>query len=198
MKRVAGLICLLLLTGASAASAETSGTCANPFTAPADAGMRLAVFSRSAEVIVVGSDEREVKVTCTVGDSSRADEMHVRYERTGDFGKLEVTGGPSNNVHIVIELPRQTNLTLRVPAGSVRVKELSGDKDIDVHAGELIVTGVSPKQYRSVRASVQFGEVRAAAYSVAKGGMFRSFEQSTGEGLYRLDAHIITGSIQLN
>lgn len=47
-------------------------------------------------------------------------------------------------------------------------------------------------------ASVQIGEVQASEFDVDKGGFFRSFKRSSAEGLYRLNAHIITGSIKLN
>jgi hypothetical protein len=101
-------------------------------------------------------------------------------------------------VHITIEIPHQTHLSVRMAAGAIHVNDVSGDKDIDVHAGELTISGVSPEQYRSVDASVDIGEVRASEFDVEKGGFFRSFKKFSAEGLYRLDAHIITGSIKLN
>jgi hypothetical protein len=198
MKLVAGFICVLVVTSASAVRGETSGTCASEFTVPADAGMRLAVYSKPAEVELVGTDEREIRVTCTVEDSARAGEVHIRFRKNDGTGQLSITGGPSNNVHITIEIPHQTHLKVRVPAGAIHIKDVAGDKDVDVHAGEVIISGVSAQEYRSVDASVDIGEVRASEFSVDKGGFFRSFTRSSSEGLYRLDAHIITGSIRLN
>ena len=160
--------------------------------------MRLAVYSKPAELNLVGTDQREIRVTCTMDDSTRADEVHIRFRKNDGTGRLAVTGGPSNNVHITIEIPHQTHLNVRMPAGAIHVKDVAGDKDIDVHAGELTITGVSPQEYRSVEAAVEIGEVRAPEFSVDKGGFFRSFKRSSTEGLYRLDAHIITGSIRLN
>jgi hypothetical protein len=199
MKVLAGFVCLLLVASASAARGETSGTCASGFIVPADAGMRLNVYSKPAEVELVGTDAREIRVTCRLGDDSdRASEVHIRFSKDEGVSRLAITGGPSNNVHITIEIPHQTHLKVRVPAGAIHIKDVAGDKDIDVHAGEVTISGVSAQEYRSVDASVDIGEVRASEFSVDKGGFFRSFTRSSAEGLYRLDAHIITGSIRLN
>jgi hypothetical protein len=201
MRLVAGFVCLLVVTSASAVRSETSGTCASEFTVPADAGMRLAVYSKPAEVDLVGTDAREIRVTCRLDDSddsARAHEVHIRFAKDGGTGHLSITGGPSNNVHITIEIPHQTHLSVRMPAGAIHVKDVTGDKDLDVHAGELTVTGVNPQEYRTVEASVEIGEVKASEYDVDKGGFFRSFKKFSADGLYRLDAHIITGSIKLN
>jgi hypothetical protein len=201
MKVLAGFVCLLAVASAPVARSETSGTCASGFTVPADAGMRLNVYSKPAEVELVGTDAREIRVTCRLGDSddaARADEVHIRFSKDDGTGRLAITGGPSNNVHITIEIPHQTHLRVRVPAGAIHIKDVAGDKDIDVHAGEVIISGVSAREYRSVDASVDIGEVRASEFSVEKGGFFRSFTRFSAEGLYRLDAHIITGSIRLN
>jgi len=165
---------------------------------PAEAGTRLAIYSKPAELNLVGTDEREIRVTCTVEDSARADEVRVQFRKDGGKGHLSITGGPSNNVHITVEIPHQTHLSVRMPAGAIHVHDVTGDKDIDVHAGELTITGVSPEAYRSVDASVGIGEVSASQYSVEKGGFFRSFKRFSADGLYRLDAHIMTGSIKLN
>ena len=198
MRALTGLTCLLMAAGVVGARGETSGTCENAFSVPADAGMRLMVYSRPAEVDLVGTDTREIRVTCKLDDEDRAGRVHIRYRNGDGKGDLEITGGPSNNVRITIELPHQTHLRVRVPAGAIHVKDVSGDKDIDVHAGEVTISGVRPNEYRSVDAEVEIGEVKAREFSVDKGGFFRSFKRSSAEGLYRLDAHIITGSIQLN
>ena len=203
MRALAGFICVLLATAAGAARGEgqardLQATCADGLTVPADAGMRLAVFARPAEVNLVGTDTREIRVTCKLDDEDRAKHVRIRYRGGDGKGELQIKGGPDNNVRITIEIPHQTHLHVRVPAGAIHIKDVAGDKDVDVHAGELTISGVNPGEYRSVDAEVEIGEVRAKEFSVAKGGFFRSFKRSSAEGLYRLDAHIITGSIQLN
>jgi hypothetical protein len=189
------LVCLL---GSSAGFAQSSGTCAAAFSAPLRAGSALTIESRSGEVDVVGSDQQGLRVTCTLDDADRARDVHVEFEQTGDFAKLRLRGGPTNNVRIRIELPRRTDLKLRVPAGEVRIDQVSGDKDISLSAGEITVSHVNGAEYRTVQASVGVGAVNATEFGVGKGGFFRSFSRDTAGGLYRLRAHLISGNVQLN
>jgi hypothetical protein len=191
-------ILLLMLAGACGGFAQSSGTCAAPVAFPAKAGMTLTIESRSGEVDIVGSDQDGVRVSCTLNDSERAGEVHIRFEQTGDFAKLEVHGGPTNNVRIRIEVPKRTGLKLRVPAGELRVDQVSGDKDVDLNAGEIVISDVNAKEYRTVDATVDVGAVSASAFGVGKGGFFRSFSKDSPGGLYRLRAHLISGNVQLN
>jgi hypothetical protein len=79
----------------------------------------------------------------------------------------------------------------------VKVEEIKGDKDINVYAGQITVSSIHEWNYRSVKASVTIGEVRAAAYQADKGGFFRTFTRENAEGEYRLRAHVMTGEIDL-
>jgi hypothetical protein len=189
---------LFLLGGASAAIAQITGTCATPFSSPARAGLSLTIVSRSGEVDIVGSAQQGIRVTCTLEDTDEAKNVHIQFEQTGDFARLRLSGGPSNNVRIRIEIPQRTDLKLRVSAGEVRVDKVSGDKDISLSAGEIVVSNVTGAEYRSVDASVDVGAVSASAFGVGKGGFFRSFTRETPGGLYRLHAHLISGNVQLN
>lgn len=187
-----------MLGGTVAAFAQTSGTCAAPMTLPFPTSSRLEIESKPAEVDVTGTDQPGLRISCTLDDESRAGEVQIRFERTGDLGKLEIHGGPHNNVHIRIEVPHRTDLKLHIPAGEVRIDKLKGDKLIDAGAGEIVISGFDPQQYRYVHAWVNIGDVNAPAYGADKGGFFRTIERSTPDGLYRLEAHVITGSIKLD
>jgi hypothetical protein len=188
----------LLLAGASVASAQGSGTCAEPFSASMRAGVTLTIESRSGEIDVVGSDKDGLSVTCKLEDLDRAKDVRIEFEQTGDFGRLAVRGGFVHNFKVRIEVPRKTGLRLRVPAGEVRVNEVFGDKDISLGAGEITVSNVTASEYRSVKASVDVGAVSASAFGVGKGGFFRTFEKEIPGGQFRLCAHLTSGNIQLN
>lgn len=191
-------ILLLMLAGTCGGFAQNSGTCAAPVAFPAKAGMTITIESRSGEVDIVGSDQAGVRVSCTLNDSERSGEVRIRFEQTGDFAKLDVRGGPTNNVRIRIEVPKRTDLKLRVPAGELRVDQVSGDKDVDLNAGEIVISDVNAKEYRTVDATVDVGAVSASAFGVGKGGFFRSFSKDSPGGRYRLRAHLISGNVQLN
>lgn len=197
MRRFAGLTCLLLAACVPLARAQNAGTCAAPFTAAASPGMTLEIDARSGEIDVTGTDQAELSIACTLRDDDRKGEIHYRYQRSGSTGQLAIHGGPDNDVHIDISVPRHTNLRLRVPAGLIKIEDVTGDKDIGLHAGELIVSGVNPDKYRVIHASVAIGEVRAEQFGADNGGFFRSIEHTSPDGLYRLEAHVATGSIEL-
>ena len=198
MKPISAFAILLALGGPLAGFAQTSGTCAAPMTLSFEPSMRLAIDAKPSEVDVTGTDEPGIRIRCTLDDESRAGEVKIRFERTGDTGKLDIHGGPQNNVRIQIEVPWHTDLKLRIPAGEVRIDKVKGDKLIDAGAGEIVISGFEPQQYRYVHAWVNIGEVNAPVYGADKGGFFRSLERTTPDGLYRLEAHVITGSIKLN
>ncbi|HKF46724.1 MAG TPA: hypothetical protein VKB38_05155 [Terracidiphilus sp.] len=181
-----------------AAFAQSKGSCSAPVALDAHSGMSLNIESISSEVDVVGTDEPGIRVSCTLPDGEDPDRVALRAERTGDFGKIQVTGGPMNNLHVRIEVPKKTGLRLRMGAGQVKVNDVSGDKDIDIHAGEVIVSHVDSTQYHSIHASVEIGDVNAAAFGAEKGGFFRSFDKDNAGGPYRLRVHVMTGSVELN
>jgi len=77
------------------------------------------------------------------------------------------------------------------------VEDVTGDKAIALYAGQITISSLHDWDYRLVDASVDIGEVNAAAYHVDKGGFFRSFTRNTDQGDYRLYAHVMTGQIDL-
>lgn len=102
-----------------------------------------------------------------------------------------------NGLEIKIEVPRRTNLRVRMFAGEVRVEEVKGNKDVDVGAGQITISSIHHGDYRSVDASVGVGEVEARAFGADKGGFFRSFTRKNQKGEYQLNAHVTTGEIDL-
>ncbi len=189
----------VLLSFASCAGiAQTSGTCAAPLEAPLKSRAALSIDSRSAEIQIVGTDLEVIRVSCTLNHPEQANEIRLRLWEAGGYSKLELKGGPGNNVRIRIEVPRTTSLKIHVPAGAVGVDRVTGDKDIDIHAGAVTISHVDVLEYKSVEASVGIGEVRASAFGIDKGGFFRNFTKETAEGKYRLRAHVGTGSIEFN
>jgi hypothetical protein len=198
MKIVRVVLAAGLLVGPCAGFAEVAGTCASPMETPAKSGAMLSIELRPAGLDVVGTGQDKIKVTCTLDSGDDASHVVLRISGTGDYKKLTIEGGPRNNVRIRVEVPRKTSLRIRTEAGQVNVSQVVGDKDISLYAGEINLAQVKDTDYRSINASVQIGDVNAPAFGVEKGGFFRRFERTTPGGLYRLRAHVTTGSIQLN
>jgi DUF4097 and DUF4098 domain-containing protein YvlB len=99
-------------------------------------------------------------------------------------------------VRISIRIPKNSGIYVRVPAGDVTVEGISGDKDIELHAGDLSIHIGNPEDYSHVDASVSAGDVDAAPFGESRSGLFRSFTKS-GSGKYKLHAHVGAGDVTL-
>src|SRR6266436_1346055 len=71
-----------------------------------------------------------------------------------------------------------------------------GNKDIELHAGDLTIGVGDVADYAHVKASVSTGEINAKPFGESHGGLFRSFEKS-GSGKYTLVAHVGAGELTL-
>ena len=109
---------------------------------------------------------------------------------------MRICGGPNNDLRITIRIPSDTDLHARVPFGEVNVENVTGDQDVELHAGELNIDVGDPDDYSRVDASVFTGELDAAPFGEMKGGLFRSF-RTTGSGPHRLHAHVGAGELNL-
>jgi hypothetical protein len=159
-------------------------------------GGQLKMRIRAAEIHIVGSDENKIAVHIGGTRGSDSDDVNARFERVGDSGELRVTGGPSNEVTITVQVPRSSSLKVQIFAGAVEVKDIQGDKDIQLGAGDLTIGIGNPADYSHVDASVTTGAIDAAPFGESRGGLFRSFEK-TGSGKYKLLVHVGAGNLTL-
>lgn len=113
-----------------------------------------------------------------------------------DRENLLVMEGPKNYT-VRIEVPRQTNLHVRMTAGDLRIGRVEGNKNIELHAGDLDLDNFYPEDYAKVDLSVQVGDVDGGPLNVSKGG-FRRKHQSLGPGRYSLHAHVGVGDLSLH
>lgn len=141
---------------------------------------------------IVGTDEPTLRVSY----HPERDDVRVRIETIGDHADLQVSGCPSNNFKVRIELPKSSALYVRMFAGQLDVNGVTGDKDVELSFGQMNIDAGKSENYASVDASVNSGAIDANAFDVHKGGLFRSFDQS-GPGKYRLHAHVGAGQIEL-
>jgi hypothetical protein len=164
--------------------------------APCPAKGRLRLFVRSGEIRIVGSDEAKLSIDLTGRKSGQIQDVKARLTCSENSAELHVTGGPHNDLTITIHVPQNLDLYTRVPAGEVSVEGITGNKDVELHAGELTIDVVNAKDYGHIDASVYAGEVDAEAFGDNKGGLFRSISK-TAEGPYYLHAHVGSGQLIL-
>jgi hypothetical protein len=181
--------------------AETKTACSQTLSYPLQSRAVLIIDSRPAGLQIVGTDEGVIRVSCTAGSDETARDVALHFSPTANGGKLLIEGDDlqhrNNGIQVKIEVPRRTNLSVRMFAGQVRVEEVKGDKDIEVGAGQITISSIHDGDYSSVNASVGVGEVQARAFGSDKGGFFRSFSRKNASGDYRLQAHVTTGQIEL-
>jgi hypothetical protein len=168
----------------------------HPLEANFPSGGRLDLRIRSAEIHIVGSDENKVKVRVEGSRGSESTDIDARFESSGDSGKLRVRGGPDNDVKITVQVPRSSNLVVRIFAGDVEVNDITGNKDIELSAGDLTIGVGNAADYAHVEASVSTGDINASPFGESRGGLFRSFEKF-GKGKYKLVAHVGAGDLTL-
>jgi hypothetical protein len=199
MRCSAVLFCFLVLLATTTAAQdkiEVEDLAHHPFTAECPSTGQLNIHLRSAEVRIRGTDESRVSVQVAGKQGSSSNDVRARFRRSGKSCELRVTGGPHNDLTITIEVPRKSNLFLRVFAGDVEIRGITGDEDIELLAGELRIGIGDVADYAHVRASVTSGELDAPSFGESHGGLFRSFAKS-GSGQYNLVAHVGAGQLTL-
>jgi len=187
------ILLALLCFGAALAVAQDANidqTGSNPVETKFQPAGRLRVELCPGGIEVVGTDEPVLRVSYLSG------EARVRMDVTGDHADLRLTDCPHSNFRAHIELPKSSALYVRMFAGQLDVRDVTGDKNVELSFGQLNIDAGHSEDYASVDASVNSGAIDASLFDIHKGGLFRSFDQ-TGPGKYRLHAHVGAGQIDL-
>jgi hypothetical protein len=180
--------------------AQTEVACGQTLDVPLRSRAVLTIDSRPAGLEVVGTDREMMHVSCTSDDGDAAPLIRLHFSGSPTDAQLRITSTSAKhaNLQVRIEVPRKISLGVKMGAGEVKVEEVTGDKDIDIYAGQISISSTQAWNYRSVDASVVIGAVNAPAYGANKGGFFRSVKREAKDGEYRLHAHVMTGEIDLN
>ena len=155
-------------------------------------GGRIRMQLCSSGMEIIGREEGKLRVSY---DSGRG-KVKVRMQVSGDRAELRVANCPNNSFNVRIEVPKSSALYVRMMAGQLDIEQVTGDKDIVLHFGQLNMDVGKPEDYAHVEASVNSGDLEGSAFGVSKGGLFRSFDRS-GPGRYRVYAHVGAGQIDL-
>ncbi|HTW57454.1 MAG TPA: hypothetical protein VMD99_04965 [Terriglobales bacterium] len=193
------LFVLLTLTSSllSAQDSKVDGTIEEVNQSPVEAkfasGGKVRMDLCPSAVELIGRDDNRVRVSYF---PEHDENVKVRIDVFGDRADLRVSGCPHNNFQMTVEVPKSSDLYVRMFAGQMDLWGITGDKDVEMYAGQLTMDVGDPKDYGQVTASVLSGDLEATAFNVSKGGLFRSFAQ-TGPGKYRLHAHVGAGQLEI-
>jgi hypothetical protein len=193
---LATALALSVASGAAQTKLDVKDIENHPFTADFNSGGKLRMYLRSGDFHIVGGSDNKITVRITGRNAYRASDMRVQLEGSNNSADLTVSGGPKNDLEVAIEVPRKTGLYVRMSAGYLELQHVTGDKDAELHAGELVIEVGDPSDYSRVDASVYSGGLEASPFGESHGGLFRSFHKE-GNGRYHLHAHVGAGDLTL-
>jgi hypothetical protein len=149
----------------------------------------------AGEYEIVASKDNHIRVSWD--DRGKDADVTLRIDVNASRATVRTETPWKDGPTIRIELPRRTNMVVRLTAGDLRIKGIEGSKDVSARAGDVIISVGPREQYRYVKASVSVGDLTSDAFNVNKDGLFRSFEW-TGTGQYELRAQLMAGDLKLD
>jgi hypothetical protein len=193
---IAALFALCPVSELAQSKFEVSDLQSHPFAVDFPSGGQLRVRLRSGDFRIVGSNDNKITVQLSGKNADNASDLTVRFKSASTGAELRIFGGPRNDFQVTINVPRNTGLFVRMPAGELAVERISGDKDVELRAGDLTISGCVASDYSQVDASVTAGDLEAPPFRESHGGLFRSFRKN-GSGKYQLHAHVGAGDLTI-
>jgi hypothetical protein len=139
-----------------------------------------------------------------------ASDNHVRVTMTGNTGNaivdvaiagthadVTVKNTPHSNFRCVIEVPKVSDVAIRLSGGDLTVGEIIGSKDIEATAGDVKIASGDPNSYSKVDARVRVGDLSGGPFGGAQGGFLTKTVNWSGKGKYTLHATLGAGDLKL-
>lgn len=161
-----------------------------------DPNWPLEIELGSGDYQIVASASDSIAVVYDEGNVDDLRKVKVQIDSGHGQNHLKIAG-PKSNFHAVIEVPRKTDLRVRMSAGGLSIGDVEGNKDIEIIAGTLELNPLRPQDYAKADFSVRIGDVYAPLFKAAKSGVWHSFK-TAGPGKYRLHAHVGVGDMTLH
>ncbi len=139
-----------------------------------------------------------------------AADNHVRVTMTGNTGNavvevviagthadVTVKNTPHSNFRCVIEVPKVSDVAIRLSGGDLTVGEIAGSKDIEAMAGDVKIAAGEPNSYSKVDARVRVGDLSAGPFGGAQGSFLTKTVNWSGKGRYTLRATLGAGDLKI-
>ena len=167
----------------------------NSLDAPFVDGGRITLELSAGEHRIIGVDGDHIRVRWRADDRRRGEDVETKTDIDGNMAKIELDG-PRKNFRTVIEVPRHSDLKIRLSAGELAVEKVTGGKDIRLNAGDLSIEVGDGGEYALVEGSVWAGDIDARTLGTEASGLFRSIDW-VGEGKHELSFHLYAGDVTL-
>ena len=160
-------------------------------------GATLRLHLHDGNFRVVGNDSEKISIHAEGKNVELAKNIKIEMKRSDSAVDLKLSHVPKKNeLQFTIEIPKSTNLYMRMRGGELSVLGVVGDKDIELTAGDLTIQVGSPEDYSHIDLSVRFGGVSGTQFGDPKGWIGNSIRKD-GNGKYRLHAHVMAGDLVL-
>jgi hypothetical protein len=172
---VAAILGTTLVAAPAAQTTQEAGT-SSSLERPFALNGRIKTDLSAGDYQISGGQDDRIRLRWSVRDPKQLSQVRVRAD-VHDVDASISTNGPSNShFKVVIQVPAQADLYVRLTAGDLRVEDIRGNKDIELHAGDVDIDVGRPEDYQHVEASVWARDLTATPFHVSKGCLFRSFD----------------------
>jgi len=185
----------VLLAALPAGQSGDPGKLSNSLERPFAPGGAIHMSLSAGDYHISGSKEPHLRVLWRVRNAEDLPRVRVQADVKGSVATL-ATDGVRNGFEVEIQVPTRSGLHVRLTAGDLTVDGIEGNKDIELHAGDLTIDVGRAEDYSHVDAALWAGDLEAPPFNVSKGGLFRSFDWKGG-GAYTLHAHLKAGDLRL-
>ena len=183
---------ILVLAGAALVTAAEPARVVDKTFAP---GGLVTMELAAGKYTIQGTANPRIHLTWDTRDPHDASKVWTRVETSGTAARVE-TDGPHDGFEVKIEVPFNSDLTIRLSAGDLTIAQVVGNKDVSAWAGDMKIDVAKTDEYKWVDASVTAGDLKAGPFGINKGGLFRSFTW-TGRGTHDLRVRLTAGQITL-
>jgi hypothetical protein len=187
------LLCLLLV-GLATACAWAGLKTENSLQLQVTPGQALRLELSSGDYRIEPGANDQILVISRKNSTQPYEKPHFGVDSNAREACVKVNA--PQNYSAVIQVPRNSSLRVRLNGGRLQVNGISGDKDIESHAGAVSIAVGAPESYARVDASVNVGHIQASPFGASEEGFVRSFSRE-GPGRYHLHAHVDSGDITM-
>jgi hypothetical protein len=144
-----------------------------------------------------GSNQIRLHYTVKSNRESKVKDSRVDFDIHGRDAEIDFHAPTIGNTQfdVEVEVPQNTNLDIHDKVGDLTVKDINGDKDLELGVGDIRVE-VERSTYHLVHASTSIGDVNGNGYGESSGWLGKTLKYH-GDGKYELRAHVGVGDINL-
>lgn len=159
---------------------------------PFAAGGGIELQLDGGDYVIRASTDEHIRVSFA-GDTGNA---VADLTASGTHATLAIEDTPHSNFRATVEVPATEDVTVHLSGGNLEIGAITGNKDVDSKAGNVIISIPNSKDYGSVDATVKVGNLDAGPFGNSDSGLSPHLKWS-GSGKYTLRASLGAGNLEL-